>query len=131
MQINLIQLELTVETAKAKAANSPSWLRAIERAAQVLRENPYVEVLENGDVLLLSATSNTLYQINGRCTAENGQPCKGYTYNNGVCYHRCLKRLVDLYNGAVEDKAQERRERENSVMVKPERNGAQIDGWWV
>jgi hypothetical protein len=76
---------------------------------------------------LLSATSNTLYQINGKCAAENGEPCKGYTYNNGICYHRALKQLIVLYNEPVSQAA----EREKAILVKRSGNVMRIDGWDV
>ncbi|MCI0338816.1 MAG: hypothetical protein L0226_14670 [Acidobacteria bacterium] len=128
MQINLIQLERTVAEAKAKAANHPAWVRAIERAAQVLRENPYIELLENGDVLFLSATSNTLYQINGKCAAENGQPCKGYTYNNGVCYHRAIKQLIVRY---LEAETVTQDSPNAGILIKPQPKEVRVGGWMV
>jgi hypothetical protein len=86
-----------VETAKAAASPHPAWGRAISKAADVLLSNPYVEVMDNGDVLIVSVSSGQIYQVNGRCEGEDGKPCKGYKFNHGICYHRALKRLATRY----------------------------------
>jgi len=100
MTLNQVQFAQVVETAKAAAASSPAWVRAITKAADVLLSNPYVELMDNGDVLMVSETSSQIYTVNGKCEGEDGQPCKGYQYNKGVCYHRALKQLVIRYREA-------------------------------
>jgi hypothetical protein len=101
MQINTIQFDNLVAEAKAKASSQPAWVHAIEKAAEQIHSNPYIELLDNGDVILLSASSGQIYRINGKCASEDGQPCKGYRFNKGVCYHRSLKRLIELYQKAA------------------------------
>jgi len=64
------------------------------KAADALLSNPYVEVMDNGDVLIVSESSGQIYQVNGRCEGEVGKPRKGYQFNHGICYHRALKRPV-------------------------------------
>jgi hypothetical protein len=100
MNINQAKFNEVVASAKAKAAGHPAWVRAIDKAADVLLNNPYVEILDNGDVLMVSETSSQLYTVNGKCAGENGQPCKGYQFNKGVCYHRALKQLAVRYREA-------------------------------
>jgi len=75
----------------------PTWVRAISKAADVLLSNPYVEVMDNGDALIVSESSGQIYLINGRCEGEVGKPCKGYQFNHGICYHRALKRLATSF----------------------------------
>jgi hypothetical protein len=104
MTLNTIKLESVVRTAKRSINSNHSlsriekaaWNRSITKAAQTLLDNPYISLLANGDVLMLSQSSRQLYVINGKCEDEKGQSCKGYlTY--GVCYHRTIKRILERY----------------------------------
>ena len=53
--------------------------------------------MDNGDALIVSESSGQIYRVNGRCKGEVGKPCKGYLLNDGICYHRALKRLATRY----------------------------------
>jgi len=86
-----------LQTAKAAASAHPAWVRAISKAADVLLSDPYVEIIDNGDALMVSESSGQIYRVNGRCEGEDGKPCKGNQFNHGICYHRALKRLATRY----------------------------------
>ena len=87
--INKAKFESVVETAKAKAANDPKWLRAIEKAAKaILSGEMIVTTLAHG---ALVTTANGTYSANGHCNCEAAR--KGHTQ----CYHRAAARLMDLY----------------------------------
>jgi hypothetical protein len=93
MQLNITQLEQVIETAKAKAANSPRWLAAIEKAAEQLISNPYISEIDDHSLLIASATGNDIYISNGSCQ------CKSFQYGK-PCWHRSAARLVQLYREA-------------------------------
>src|SRR5499427_9527287 len=89
MQVNKAKFERVVEMAKAKAANDPKWLKAIERAAKaVLSGEIIVTTLAHG---ALVTTANGTYAANGHCNCEAAR--RGHTQ----CYHRAAARLMDLY----------------------------------
>ena len=54
--------------AKAKAANSPRWIRAIERAAAALVSRELVVTLLQHDALVTSPRGS--YHVNGHCECE-------------------------------------------------------------
>src|SRR5262249_55375648 len=92
MQINKVQFAQVVETAKAKAANSPAWVRAIERAAEgILSGELIVTTLAHG---ALVTSANGSYMANGSCA------CRAAQYGHKECYHRAAARLVERYEAA-------------------------------
>lgn len=94
MTINKAKFEQVVKEAKAKAANDPKWLRAIERAsAAILSGEMIVTTLAHG---ALVTTTNGTYAANGHCNCEAAR-C-GHTQ----CYHRAAARLMDRYETAPE-----------------------------
>jgi hypothetical protein len=94
MNINKAKFERVVEEAKAKAANSPRWLRAIERAAAaILSGEMIVTTLAHG---ALVTTANGTYAANGHCN------CEAARNNHKECKHRAAARLMDLYETASE-----------------------------
>jgi len=91
--INTEKFNQIVETAKAKAANDPKWLRAIERAAKaILSGEMIVTTLAHG---ALVTTANGTYAANGHCNCEAAR--RGHTQ----CYHRAAARLMDIYENEV------------------------------
>src|SRR5215472_1711094 len=93
MQVNKAKFERVVEMAKAKAANDPKWLKAIERAAKaVLSGEIIVTTLAHG---ALVTTANGTYAANGHCNCEAAR--KGHTQ----CKRRAAARLMDLYECEV------------------------------
>jgi hypothetical protein len=94
MEINQAKFESVVEEAKAKAANDPKWLRAIEKAAKaILSGEMIVTTLAHG---ALVTTANGTYAANGHCNCEAAR--RGHTQ----CYHRAAARLMDIYETAPE-----------------------------
>src|SRR5687768_9404085 len=84
LNLNTDILTAVIEQAKQSAANDPRWIRAIERAAAELVENPYIE--RDGDHLLLASPSGNAYEANGVCQCE--------AYKHGKpCWHRAAGRL--------------------------------------
>lgn len=92
MNINKAKFERVVEEAKAKAANDPKWLRAIEKAAAgILDGSLIVTVLAHG---ALVTGPNGSRHANGACDCQAAK--KGHTQ----CYHRAAARLMDIYETA-------------------------------
>lgn len=87
--INIQKFNEVVASAKAKAANDPKWLRAIEKAAKaILSGEMIVTTLAHG---ALVTTANGTYAANGHCNCEAAR--KGHSQ----CYHRAAARLMDRY----------------------------------
>jgi len=129
--VNLTKLETVVAEAKAKAAGSTSWLKAIDRAAEEIVTNPYIH-FENDHALIKSATSDKIYVANGDCQ------CSAFTYNKGICKHRAIARLLKRYYEAetaqptptrATSRQSAMREAEASVMRKPVPVGYEREGW--
>src|SRR5262245_33898017 len=88
MVINQAQFAVVVETAKAKATNSPRWIRAIEKASAALQAGELVVTLLAHDAFVTSASGS--YRVNGHCT------CPAAKHGHSECYHRAAVRLVEL-----------------------------------
>jgi hypothetical protein len=87
--INTEKFNQIVEAAKMKAANSPAWLRAIEKAAKaILSGELIVTTLQHG---ALVTSANGTYAATDHCN------CPAKTKH---CYHRAGARLMDLYETA-------------------------------
>jgi hypothetical protein len=94
MNIDKAKFERVVEEAKAKAANDPKWLRAIEKAsAGILDGSLIVTVLAHG---ALVTGKNGSRHANGACD------CQAAKKRHTQCYHRAAARLVELYETAPE-----------------------------
>lgn len=86
MEINQVKFNAIVESAKAKAADHPEWLRAIAKAADaILSGKMIVTTLARG---ALVTTDGGTYHANGECD------CAAQTRH---CYHRAGARLMALY----------------------------------
>jgi hypothetical protein len=92
MQFNQAQFAAIVADAKAKAASSPRWVRAIDRAAQALQSGELIVTLLHDGALVTSA--NGSYFVNGHCE------CEASRRGHAECYHRAAVRLVELYEAA-------------------------------
>jgi hypothetical protein len=92
MTFNTLQFAAVIETAKAKASNSPRWIRAIERAAAGLQSGELVVTLLHSDALVTSPRGS--YRVNGHCE------CEASRRGHAECYHRAAVRLVELYEAA-------------------------------
>ncbi len=97
LELDLTTLTAVVNSAKLSAANDPRWLHAIERAAEELTSNPYIEALDD-HTLLIGSTSGQAYTANGSCQ------CQSHAYGK-PCYHRAMSRLYQRYTEAQSRKA--------------------------
>ncbi|MGH9754950.1 MAG: hypothetical protein ACREA2_19405 [Blastocatellia bacterium] len=95
MTLNQAKFAQVVAAAKAKAANSPAWLKAIDRAAAaILSGDMCVSLFADGTALV--TTPNNSYVVNGHCA------CRAAQHGHKECYHRAGKRLAELYDEAPE-----------------------------
>jgi hypothetical protein len=87
--MNIQKFNEIVETAKAKAANDPKWLRAIAKAADaILSGGIIVTTLAHG---ALVTTANGTYAAGGHCN------CEAARRGHSQCYHKAAARLIDIY----------------------------------
>lgn len=93
-KINPEILEKVADEAMTRAGNEGSWQRAITRAKSEILSNPYLHVQEDGSLLVLSSTSQNIYEANGSCQ------CKAFL-NHRACWHRAALRLLKLYKDLV------------------------------
>src|SRR5215813_13932833 len=84
-------INTAIETAKAKAANHPEWLRAITKAGAMLQSGELCVTLFADNTALVTSPNGS-YRVNGSC------PCAARTAH---CYHRAAKRLVEMADDAV------------------------------
>ncbi|HEU0183788.1 MAG TPA: hypothetical protein VFS27_00635, partial [Blastocatellia bacterium] len=92
--INTQKFNGIVEAAKMKAANSPEWLRAIEKAARMLASGELVVTLFADDTALVTSPNGS-YRVNGHCA------CKAALSGHSECYHRAAVRLVEMLETAL------------------------------
>lgn len=88
--IDKVQFAQVVTKAKSKAASTPHWIAAIDKAAEGLLSGKWV-VTELANCVAITTESDRTYFANGSCQCEafrRGQPCK----------HRSAARLIELYN---------------------------------
>jgi hypothetical protein len=88
MTFNQAQFAAVVETAKAKAANSPRRLRAIDRAAEALASGELVVTLLQNYALVTSPRGS--YRVNGACE------CEAARRGHRECRHRAAVRITEL-----------------------------------
>jgi hypothetical protein len=89
-------LNTAIEAAKAKAANSPRWLRAIERAGAALQSGELCVTLLHNGALVTSPRGS--YFVSGACE------CEASRRGHSECYHRAAVRLVEMMDGEPETK---------------------------
>lgn len=96
-------LSQVISQAKAQAADHPSWLRAIDKAADQLQTNPWIYV--DGNHLIIPASNGSTYSSNGVCQ------CLAYA-NGKPCWHRAASRIVKRYAEAEVNQAAKQAKRE-------------------
>lgn len=94
MNFDPAKLAAIVQTAKARAAASPRWIRAIDRAAAALLDGSLIVTTLHDGALVTS--KNGTYHINGKCE------CKAAQHGDDICRHRAAVRLVEMYEAAPE-----------------------------
>lgn len=97
MNFNTPSFAAIIKTARAKAARSPRWLRAVEKAAAALINGDLIVTNLHNGALVTSA--NGTYRVNGHCA------CAAAKHGDDVCYHRAAARLVEMYETAPEPTA--------------------------
>ncbi len=119
MNIDKNKLERVVAEARAKAANSPRWLNAIDKAVDGLLGAWIVTELVEG---LLITTENGTYHANGACQ------CKSYEFGK-PCSHRAaaqlVKRMDEVATPATFDQMA------SAQMVRPQPEGTYYNGWSI
>lgn len=133
MNFDQARFAAVVAAAKAKAANSPRWIRAIDRAAAALTSGELiVTTLAHG---ALVTSPNGSYLANGACG------CKAAQNGHKECRHRAAARLVELYETAPEPETKptpKRQPTQPTITRSVERDytGARVrvtrcDGWMI
>jgi len=89
MTFNTLQFAAVIETARAKASNSPRWLRAIDRAAAGLQSGDICVTLFADNTALVT-TPNNSHVVNGACD------CTAAQHGHKECVHRAAKRVAEL-----------------------------------
>lgn len=130
MTFNQIQFAKVVETAKTKAASSPRWIRAIDRAAAALMSGELIVTTLADGALVTSA--NGSYHANGSCQ------CKAAAAGHAECYHRAAARLVELYEETSEPETKPAprsprvtRSVERDVVTRRRVRVTRCDGWAI
>jgi nucleotide-binding universal stress UspA family protein len=124
MAINKIKFAKVVEAAKAKAAGSPEWLRAIEKATARILDGGLVVTLFADDTALVTSLNGS-YRVNGACD------CAARTNH---CYHRAAKRLMEIYEAEPEAVAvapEITRSVERDVVTRRRVKVTRVDGWVI
>jgi formaldehyde-activating enzyme involved in methanogenesis len=88
LNINESAMQTVAQEAFDKAQGDGRWQRAIAKAVQQIRENPYIHF--DGDAALILSDSNEIYTANGTCQ------CKAFA-NRKPCWHRAMARLLKRY----------------------------------
>lgn len=90
MNIDAARMEQVVLDAFDKVGNSRRWQTAIARAKQIIETNPYIHLMQDGTLLMLSA-SGEIYEVSqGFC------PCKAFQ-SHQPCKHRAVRQLILRY----------------------------------
>ncbi len=120
MNIDKNKLERVASEAKIKAANSPRWLNAIDKAVDGLLGAWIVTELVEG--LLITTESGETYHANGKCG------CKAYQLNQ-PCKHRAaaqlVKRMDEVATPATFDQMT------SAPIVKPQPAPVYCEGWSI
>ena len=88
MRFNQSQFAATVAQAKAKAANSPRWIRAIDRAAAALASGELVVALLHNGALVTSPRGS--YFVSNHCE------CEASRRGRRECRRRAAVRITGL-----------------------------------
>lgn len=127
MTLHTETFNAVIAEAKAKAANNPRWLRAIDRAAAAIQSGELiVTTLADG---ALVTSPNGSYLANGSCR------CKAFQHGHKECRHHCAARLMELYEAEAAKPAASRPPR-ITRSIERDRIGARYavvhcDGWHI
>lgn len=97
MTLNQAQLEAVIAEAKTKCQNDKRCLRAIDRAAEMLRTRSW-RFDSRTNMLTVSGSGRELYQATPRACE-----CRAFTeFNDRRCWHRTGAKLLQRYHEAIE-----------------------------
>jgi hypothetical protein len=116
MILNTQIWQATIQAAKAKAAHSPAWLRAIDRAAVEIDRAKYWSFAD-GVLTIVSTTSGTRYTISD----EHDCPARGQ-----VCKHRAARQLMVRYTERLASAASAPAEIVATALPQPTDERAQL-----
>lgn len=91
LDINEEAMRTVAQEAFDKAQGDGRWQRAIAKAVEQIRENPYIH-FDGAAALILSPESNEIYTANGTCQ------CKAFENGHRPCWHRAAARLLKRYH---------------------------------
>jgi hypothetical protein len=94
VKFNTLQFAAVITAAKAAAANSPRWLRAIERATAALMNGELIVTVIADNRSLVMSANGPYWVVNGHCQ------CAAAKAGHRECYHRAAARLVEMYEDA-------------------------------
>lgn len=134
MTFDSAKFAAVVAAAKEKTANSPAWLKAIDKAAAAMVAGELIVTLLIDGALVTSV--NGTYHANGHCD------CPAAKHGNSICYHRAAARLVELYEAVPEPESKpeptpaQKAPRIVRSIERDPRNGTRVkvttcDGWYI
>ena len=89
--LNSNKMAAVVAEAKAKVTGQAKWVRAIDRAVEMLESSPYWNYAD-GELLVLGSEGEC-YRANGSCQ------CAAYRQGMAHCKHRVAAKLLKIYTG--------------------------------
>lgn len=98
MILNTTIWQQTIEAAKTAAANSPAWLRAIERAVIEIEKSKYWS-FDGSTLVIISTTSKKTYKI------DENHTCEACANGHSACKHRAARRLMIRYTERLQSAA--------------------------
>lgn len=90
MNLDAARMDQVTRDAFDKVGDSRRWQTAIVRAKQIIETNPYIHLMQDGTLLMLSE-SGEIYEVGrGFC------PCKAFQ-SQQPCKHRAVRQLILRY----------------------------------
>ncbi|MGH9838045.1 MAG: hypothetical protein ACREEM_04600 [Blastocatellia bacterium] len=120
-----------IEAAKASTANTPEWLRAVERGAAEIERARYWSFVE-GVLSIRSTTSGELHRVDDQHTCEatrHGKPCKHLAARRLM--RRYHERLAQMPAPPASPAPETSDWREKAILIKRDGNALIVDGWAV
>jgi len=122
----------TINAAKSAAADSPAWLRAIERAVIEIEKSKYWS-FDGATLVIISTTSKKTYRI------DENHTCEAVANGHAACRHRAARRLMQRYTERLNAQPAPAAAAPASRLVRRverDRNGLKVtavycDGWAV
>lgn len=110
-----------IEAAKRKTLGDARWLKAIDRAADEIRENPMMHWTGHS-MLIQSPESAEVYEA-----SSHGCGCKAFEFKR-ACWHRSAARLWQRFLEAL---ARPARTEATAVLVARASKGERVNGFQI